>query len=287
MHLQQTKRGSRETGGPQYYFHHLTDEVRHYLRGRKAVPVALVTPYGATPSKFKALSVDAKLGPHGRVIPGRVGHDRIQQAAAGESIGEAIRRWYKLPPGDFERIDVEIQILDAKFYVCPISCKYAGQDRTRTIQRPEFPLSFNNRVQSVLWRQQLDGVKKAHYEMWRWSLEEICRVVSAHLRDDGPPYIQEQDLLRASGPLKMLGVECGPYVGKGYDCQGRFQFLNYDPYIVPIEIKKESRKFVYQQKKYSPEQLSRVVILCARHDLVNVPINVDVIELAELCSLLG
>jgi len=85
----------------------------------------------------------------------------------------------------------------------------------------------------------------------------------------------------------MLGMECGPYVGKGYDCQGRFQFLNYDPYIVPIEIKKESRKFVYQQKKYSPEQLSRVVILCARHDLVNVPINVDVIELAELCSLLG
>jgi hypothetical protein len=234
-----------------------------------------------------ALSADAKLSPQGRVVPGRVGHDRIQQATANESIGEAIRKWYKLPAGDFERIDVEIQIMDAKLYVCPVSCKYAEQTRPRAIQRPEFPLSFNNRVQSVLWRQQLDGVKKAHYEMWRWSLEEICRVVSAHLRDDGPPYIQEQDLLRASGPLKMLGVECGPYVGKGYDCQGRFQFLNYDPYIVPIEIKKESRKFVYQQKKYSPEQLSRVVILCARHDLVNVPINVDVIELAELCSLLG
>ena len=112
-----------------------------------------------------ALSADAKLSPQGRVVPGRVGHDRIQQATANESIGEAIRKWYKLPAGDFERIDVEIQIMDAKLYVCPVSCKYAEQTRPRAIRRPEFPLSFNNRVQSVLWRQQLDGVKKAHCEM--------------------------------------------------------------------------------------------------------------------------
>lgn len=284
MHLQQTKRGSRKTGGPQYFFHNLTEDVRHFLRLKKAVPVALVTPYGATPSTFKALSVDAKLAANGAVVTGRVGHDRIQQAEAGEAIGEAIRRWYKLAPGDFERVDVEIQIIDAKFYLTPVGYKYASQARGRVIQRPEFPLSFNNRMQSQLWRKQLERLKEARREMWQWSLQEICRISSAHLKDGLTPFVKEEDLLRASGPLKMLGVECGPYVGKGFDCEGTFRFLNYDSYSVPIEIKKLSSHFKYQQKKYSPEQLSRVVILCARHDMRNVPPNVDVIELGALCK---
>lgn len=287
MHLQQTKRKSRKTGGPQYYFHDLNDEVSQYLRARKAVPVALVTPYGATPSKFMALSADAKLAAGSNITSGRVGHDRIQQAAAGESIGEAIRQWYKLASGDFERIDVEIQILDAKFYLTPVSYKYAERSRRGTIQRPEFPLSFNDRVQSQLWRKQLRHVKETSPEMWRWSLDEICRIAVAHSKGNGPPYVKEEDLLRASGPLKVLGVECGPYVGKGYDCQGQFRFLNFQPYTAPIEIKKRSSNFKYQQTKYSPDQLSRAVILCVRHDMVNVPPNIDVVELPTLCSALN
>ena len=286
MHLQQTKRGSRATGGPQYYFHDLRREVSQYLRLQKAVPVALVTPYGATPSNYMALSKDAKLGASGKVVKGLVGHDRIQQAEAGESIGEAIRRWYKLPQGDFERIDVDIQILDEKFYLFPLSYKYAGRAHSREIQKPDFPLSFNHRHRSQLWRRQLVNLEKTHTEMLRWSVGEICRVMSAHQEKGAPPNVHEADLLRASGPLKVLGVECGPYLGKGLDCQGKFQFLSYDPYTVPIEIKKSSSGFQYQQKRYPPEQLSRVVILCARHDLVNVPTNVDVLELAELCSAL-
>ena len=43
MHLQQTKRGSRETGGPQYYFHSLTKQIKRHLRAEKSVPVALVS----------------------------------------------------------------------------------------------------------------------------------------------------------------------------------------------------------------------------------------------------
>lgn len=234
-----------------------------------------------------AVSAAAKLAADGKVVKGAVGHDRIQQGGAAESIGEAIRKWYKLPMGDFERIEVEIQILDGKFYVTPVGYKYAGHAHGRTIQRPEFPLSFNNEKRSILWRRQLDHVKQARPEMWRWSLEEIGRVVTAHVGEHVPPNVQEQDLLRASGPLKVLGVECGPYVGKGYDCEGKFQFLSYEPYTAPIEMKKLSSGFEYQQKRYSPQQLSRVVILCARHDLVNVPANVDVIELAELCSGVG
>jgi len=287
MYFLQTKKGSRITGGPQYYFHDLTEHVSHFLRAKKAAPVALVTPYGATPSKFKAVSKDFKLAAGGAVVSGRVGHDRIQQAAAGESIGEAIRRWYKLHSGDFERIDVEIEIVDAKFYVTPVKYKYADQSRPGDIERPEFPLSFNDEKQSKLWRKQLKYVKEAHPEMWRWSLDEICRVAAAHGKGSEVTHLDEKDLLRASGPLKVLGVELGPYLKKGYDCQSRFQFLDYEAYDVPIEIKKDSSDFKYQQKKYSPEQLSRVAILCVSHDLVNVPANVDVVELAALCSALG
>lgn len=262
MHLQQTKYTSRKTGGPQYYLQEPTEEALHYLRHKKVVPVALVTPYGATPSEFRALSGDAKLGPDDAALTGRVGHERIQQAQAGESIGEAIRRWYRLPSGDFERVAVEMPIIDSKFYLTPIGYKYRSQSRTTTIQKPEFPLSFNHRLQSQLWRKQLERVGKANVDLWRWSLNEICRVSRAHLGKRLTSFVKEEDLLRASGPLNILGVEFGPLPGKGLDCQGTFRFLDYEPYSVPIELKKLSSGFKYQQKKYSPEQLSRRHSLC-------------------------
>lgn len=286
MHLQQTKRGSRATGGPQYYFHKLTKQIKQYLRAEGAVPVALVTPYGATPSTFLALAENAKLSPDGKTVPGRVGHDRIQQAGAGESIGEAIRYWYKLKTGDFERIDVNIEVLDDKFYLTPLKCKYAESKKALTLQVPIFPLSYNERMQSDLWRRQLKQIEKAKPDMLRWSLDEICRIAGENARNSTVRHIKEEDLLRASGPLKVLGVELGPYVGKGYDCQSEFRFLDFQPYKVPVEIKKSSSGFQYQQRKYSAEELSRAVILCVRHDMVNVPPNVDVIQLETLCSAL-
>ena len=51
-----------------------------------------------------------------------------------------------------------------------------------------------------------------------------------------------------------------------------------------VEIKKKSSGFKYQQQKYSKEELSRVVVLCVTHNLVNVPHNVDVIELSSLAQ---
>ena len=117
MHLQQTKRASIESGGPQYYFHKLSGPVKTYLRSEGAVRVALVTPYGATKMDYFALSTDKKLDAKQRPIPGNVGHDRIQQGQAAQSIGEAIRLWYKLPPGNFERIDVDTDIRDDAFYL--------------------------------------------------------------------------------------------------------------------------------------------------------------------------
>jgi hypothetical protein len=284
MHLQQTKQGSRKSGGPQYWLNDIPDAITNHLSAKKAVPVALVTPYGATPSDFRAVWRDAKLTRDGRIVSANRQHEAIQKAGARGSIGEEIRHWYRLKPGDFYRIDIEIQVLDDKFYLTPVGYNYKREAPIQAIPRPEFPLSYNNRRQSDLWKRQLTHIQKTQPEMWRWSIGEICRVAQAHAKNAGYANVAEQDLLRASGPLKILGVELGHYKVRGFDCEAVFQFLNYEPYKVSVEIKKASRDFEYQQRKYAPEELSRAVILCMQHDLVNVPPNVDIIQLETLCS---
>ena len=63
-----------------------------------------------------------------------------------------------------------------------------------------------------------------------------------------------------------------------------FSFLDYPQYNVPVEVKKTSLGFKYQQSKYEPTQLSRAVVLCAFHDHKNLDPHVDVIELEALCQ---
>jgi hypothetical protein len=284
MHLQQTKRGSLETGGPQYYFHDLSDAVKTYLRAKGAVRVALVTPYGATKTEYFAVSTDRKLDSQQKPVPGNVGHDRIQQGRAGQSIGEAIRLWYNLPSGNFERIDVEIDIRDDAFYLMPLKCKYAGRSATREIETVDHPLTFSTAYVSPFWKLQLQEIDKKQRGLVAWSLTEICRVVKDHLPKSRLPHIQEPDILRASGPLKHLGMVLGGYVGKGYDCVTDFSFLKYPTYTVPVEIKRNSSGFRYQQRKYGKDELSRAVLLCAIHDHKHMPKNIDVIELRALCE---
>jgi hypothetical protein len=284
MHLQQTKRGSRSSGGPQYYFHDLSDAVKTYLRAKGAVRVALVTPYGATKTEYFAVSEDRKLDQHLRPVAGSVGHDRIQQGKAAESIGEAIRVWYNLTPGDFERIDVEIDIIDDAFYLTPLKYRYADKPRGKEIARIERPLTFTKSYMSAFWIQQLVGVSQAHPGIVSWSLSEICRIVQDHRPKAKLAHVQEADLLRASGPLKHLGLSLGGYVGKGYDCLSEFEFLEYPTYSVPVEIKRHSQNFSYQQKKYEKELLSRAVVLCAIDDHKQMPKDIDVIELQALCD---
>lgn len=284
MHLQQTKRGSRRSGGPQYYFHDLSDAVKTYLRAKGAVRVALVTPYGATKTDYFAVSEDRKLDQHLRVVEGNVGHDRIQQGRAPESIGEAIRVWYNLPPGDFERIDVDIDTIDDAFYLTPLKHRYADKPRGKEIPRVERPLTFTKSYVSAFWTQQLVGINQAHPGIVFWSLNEICRIVEIHRPKAKLAHVEEADLLRASGPLKHLGLSLGGYVGKGYDCLSEFEFLEYPTYSVPVEIKRHSKNFSYQQKKYEKELLSRAVVLCAIDDHKQMPKNIDVIELQALCD---
>ena len=144
MHLQQTKRESLETGGPQYYFHDVSESIKTYLRKKGAVRVALVTPYGATKSDYFAVSKDRKFDSKRNIVKGNVGHDRIQQGYASESIGESIRKWYNLSKSDFERIDIEIEVIEDIFYLTPIKYKFAGTRREIIIPKREWPLTFLN-----------------------------------------------------------------------------------------------------------------------------------------------
>jgi len=284
VHLQQTKRGSRGSGGPQYYFHDLTAPVKAYLRKEGAVRVALVTPYGATKSDYFAVSKDHKLDSNHKPVSGKVGHDRIQQGHATESVGESIRKWYNLQRGDFERIDLDIEIVESILYLAPLKYKYADSAKTREINRIERPLTFTREYVSPFWKDQINDVEKKKSGTTIWSLAEICRIVADHSPGARVPHILEPDILRASGPLRHFGMALGPYVGKGYDCITDFSFLQYPTYRVPIEIKRHSKNFSYQQKKYGKDELSRAVVLCAFHDLKNVPRNIDVVELRALCD---
>src|ERR1051325_2819953 len=102
MHLPQTKTASRATRGPQYYFHSIPGHIKAFLRREGACEVVLQTPYGIAKSSFMAVDRDHKLDRANKPVPGKVGHDRIQQAEGTQSIGEAIRHWYGLKTGDFE-----------------------------------------------------------------------------------------------------------------------------------------------------------------------------------------
>ena len=281
MHLQQTKKGSRASGGPQYYFHDLPDDVKLFLRENGAIRVALVTPYGATKSDFFAVGKDAKIDRSGNVVEGFVGHDRIQQGRSTTSIGEAIRVWFALQSGDFDRIDLNARIIDEAIYLTPTSYIFSGKKQTRPLPVMPHPLSFNQDYVSPLWKKQIESMETRERI---WARDEICRVMDSHQKASQVASVLEPDLLRCSGSLKMMGVSLGPYVGKGYDCFTSLSFLNYPEYQVPFELKKRSSGFSYQEGRYGKEELSRAVILCAAHDLHNLRENIDVISLHTMCE---
>jgi hypothetical protein len=181
---------------------------------------------------------------------------------------------------------VEIDILEDFFYLAPTKYKYASSTKIREITRIERSLTFTRDYVSPFWKEQITHVEEKKSGTTIWSLAEICRIVKDHSLGSKVPHIQEPDILRASGPLKHFGMALGAYVGKGYDCFTEFSFLTYPTYRVPVEIKRQSKNFSYQQKKYGKDELSRAVVLCAFHDLKNVPRNIDVVELQALCDYL-
>lgn len=287
MHLQQTKTGSRSTGGPQYYFHDVPSMIKAYLRKEGVCPVVLQTPYGIAKSGFMAVGKDHKLGPEGEAISGKVGHDRVQQASGERSIGEAIRHWYGLAQGkDFERIDVDAVIhAQGHFILIPTKIFLRGMKRPLSLERVHAPLSFHRDHHSKLWRKQIELRKADSPDDILWADSQLKRIVADH-RDAAAKFVKEEDILRAAGALSILGMDLSAYVGKGYDCpKSEFKFLDLPVYPCPVEVKKRSADFSYQVLRYS--ELPRVVVICTRHDYVNPPEHVDVVELTELSKYLS
>jgi hypothetical protein len=279
MHIAQTKDESRDTGGPQYYLHSVPSHVKSFLRERGACPVLLQTPYGISASAFIAVGRDHKLSPTGRPVPGRVGHDRIQ---GSQSIGAAIRYWYGLKPGrDFKRIELDAVIYrDDHFILIPTSIEMREAKRPIVLETVPFPLSFHRDHQSKFWRKEIEARRQQAPDDIRWASDQIHRVVAEHERAD-TANVHEADLLRVAGALSVLGVDLGLYLTKGYDCpNSSFQFGGLPRYGCPVEVKKRSARFDYQISRYA--ELPRAVVLCVRHDLVNPPAHVDVVELSTL-----
>jgi len=246
MHLQQTKAESRASGGPQYYFHDVPKPVKEFLRNRGTCPVVLQTPYGIASSPFMAVDRDHKLGKDGCPVPGKLGHDRIQQGSGTESIGEAIRYWYGISGGhDFETIELEAVIhRDGHFILVPTVVKMRNRKRTQVLEKVNSPLSFHHDYQSKLWRQQIEAKRRESPNDVRWAASQIARVVADHRQSARS--ILESDLLRTTGALSLLGLELSAYLGEGYDCvDSRVQFSDLPMYPCPVEIKKRSRGFTY------------------------------------------
>ena len=283
MHLQQTKVGSRATGGPQYYFHSVSAHVKEFLRKRGACPVVLQTPYGIASSSFTAVWRDHKISGAGKIVAGKVGHDRIQ---GEESIGEAIRYWYGLKGGrDFERIDLDATIHpDGHFILIPTAVTMRGAKRAQTLEKVNSPLSFHRDYQSKLWKKQIEACRKESANDVCWAGSQIRRVVTEHQKAD-TKHVHEADLLRAAGALSVFGLDLSLYLTKGYDCpKSQFNFSGFPTYPCPVEIKKRSSGFDYQIMRYT--ELPRAVVLCIEHDLVNPPDHVDVLELSALADYL-
>ena len=287
MHLQQTKAGSRKTGGPQYFFSDLTGPVHEYLRSHKACPVVLQTPYGIAKSPFVAVDKDHKIGAQGEILPGNAQHDRIQAGGSERSIGEEIRYWYGLKSGqDFERIDVEVSIHDeGHFILQPTAVKMRVAKRPIRLEKMPFPLSFHRDHQSKLWREQIDCKREESAADVRFAASILNELVQDHLVKQVRS-IHEADLLRAGGALRLLGMKLGSYLVEGYDClDSHFQFNTLPIYHCPVEIKKRSSGFSYQMARYT--QLPRAVVLCMRHDLINPPAHIDVVEIPALAEYLS
>jgi hypothetical protein len=233
-----------------------------------------------------AVDRDHKLDEGNKPVPGKVGHDRIQQAGGSQSIGEAIRHWYGLKKGDFECIDVEAAIHPAgHFILTPTAVTLRGRRRPVILEKYHFPLSFHKDHQSKLWKKQITALRQRASDDVAWAAVQFQQVIADH-SDPAGQFIKEEDLLRAAGALSLLGLDLSAYVGKGYDCpKSRFQFDDLPVYPCPVEIKKRSAGFTYQVRKYA--ELPRVVVLCVRHDHVNPPEHVDILELAALAKYLS
>lgn len=280
MHIQQSKARSLITGGPQYWFEGEPAHVSGFLEQQKTCPVILMTPYGPVETPFILVHQDFKVQ-KGKLIRANAQHHRIQKGQSKESIGEAVRRWFGLKHGaDFERIELDdSKCFDtqSRLILFPLKVKWRNKTRVETLPAVHAPLSFTTKYQSEFWLKQIAGRRKTNPAALNWSASQIKRFVQRH----NPR--EEKDLLRVAGALDHLGLRLGPYMRVGYDCpESAFQFLDFPEYPCPVEIKRSSRGFQYQIKKY--DKLPRAVILCVEHNMAHPCEHIDVVEVTALAK---
>lgn len=271
--IEQTKKGSRKSGGPQYYFQDLK-ETSHALLdkfGRRAV--RLWTPYGVVETGVTAVSAEV----------GAVGHDRVQSGGKVPSIADQIAFWFRLKRADIERLEFEDSFDGDSFVIRPSHVKFFGRKGRRTIYPDSSPLTVIAGRRSSLITDHLrsGGLDKASGD---WVKSQIEQMVAEHARTS--PDVDERDLLRASGALDKLGIYLGMYRRVGIDCpDGRFQLCGYPPYPCQIEIEEKSSGFLAVH--HTKHHKQRAVLLCMEHDAPEVLRGyIDVIELRELERLL-
>ena len=234
MHLQQSKKLSLATGGPQYWLEGAPEHIRGHLQRHRTSPVILMTPYGPVETPFVALDRDHKVK-KGKVVKANAQHDRIQKGDSKESIGEAIRRWFSLRRRvDFKTVEIDITFdKQGRFILVPLEVKWRGLAHREILPRVSEPLSFNSQHQSELWKQQIEACRRSKPDALSWAASQFKRFVQQH-GDPRTIGVGEEDLLRLAGALDHLGLRLGPYLRKGYDCpESSFHFLRFPEYSLP------------------------------------------------------
>jgi hypothetical protein len=273
--IEQTKKGSRKSGGPQYYLQDLSENVAALLRARRELPLRLWTPYGMVETGLKAVSKTV----------GAVEHDRIHKARAGVGqIAEQVAHWHLLKSWDIERIEFADSLDAAALVLSPSSVKFFGRMLPKRVASDSHPLTLTSSHRSPFlggaFRARLDSCKCCR----EWILRQVEELVAQHAK--AAPNVDERDLLRAAGALHRLGLKLGMYRTKGIDCpDATFELGGLPEYPCQVEIEEQSGGFLDKQHKRHRKE--RAVVLCMEHDKPEVLSGyTDVIELRSLCSVL-
>lgn len=275
--IEQTKKGSRKSGGPQYYLQGLTGPNAAALRSFRRRPVLLWTPYGIQETGLTAVSHKV----------GSVGHDRVQSGGRVPSVARQIARWYSLTLKEIERIEFDDSFDDDHFMIRPSRVKFFGRKRAKTLEQDWQPLTLVDGHRSSLLKRQLADRELVPKACLQWVRAQIEDLVSDH--EKRAANVGEADLLRAAAALCKMGISLGLSRNKGLDCpDATFTFCGYPRYECALEIEKRSSTFRAPHHKKSGHHDQRVVVLCMRHDAPSVlHRHVDVFELRELSRLLG
>lgn len=267
--IEQTKKNSRKSGGPQYYLQGLTDPTHAALERYERCRVRIWTPYGVVDSGLEAVS--------SRV--GKVGHDRIQSGRRTLSVADQIAFWYRLRKAAIERIKFDDSFDRDGFVILPSYVKFVGSKPRKTLYPDSRPLTLVNGQCSALWKR-LIAESATHRAFGPWVQSQISEMVQEHCR--ASPHVDERDLLRASGALSHLGMSLGMYRRTGIDCpDATFRVGDLPPYACPVEIEEYSSGFLAAHHR--DHRKKRVVLLCMVHDAPEILRDyIDIIELREL-----